>query len=59
MDKYSDLLTQTLDSIIHTFKRRTAATLQSGRGGVLMPQSQQASEDSEFDLTTWLVIKSS
>ena len=59
MDKYSDLLTRALDSIVHTFKRRAAATLQSGRGGVLMPQSQQASEDSEFELITWLVIKSS
>ena len=59
MDKYSDLLTRALDSIVHTFKRRTAATLQSGRGGVIVPQSQQASEDSEFELITWLVIKSS
>jgi hypothetical protein len=58
MDKYSDLLTRALDSIVHTFKRRTAANLQSGRGGVLVPQSQQASEDSEFELITWLVIKS-
>jgi hypothetical protein len=59
MDKYSGLLTRALDSIVHTFKRRTAATLQSGRGGMIVPQSQQASEDSEFDLITWLVIKSS
>ena len=56
MNKYSDLLTRALDSIIHMFKRRTAATLQSGRGGVIVPQSQQASEDSEFELITWLVI---
>jgi hypothetical protein len=59
VDKYSELLTRALDAIVHTFKRRTAATLQSGRGGVLVPQSQQASEDSEFELITWLVIKSS
>ena len=59
MDKYSDLLTRALDSIVYTFKRRAATTLQSGRGGVLVPQSQQASEDSEFELITWLVIKSS
>jgi hypothetical protein len=59
MHKYTDLLTRALDSIIHLFKRRTAATLQSGRGGVIMPQNQQTSEDSEFELITWLVIKSS
>jgi hypothetical protein len=58
MDKYSDLLTRALQSIIHTFKRRTAAALQSGRGGLLLPLAQQASDDSEFELITWLVIKS-
>ena len=58
MDKYSDLLTRALDSIVHTFRRRAAASLQSGRSGVIVPQNQQASEDSEFELVTWLVIKS-
>jgi hypothetical protein len=58
MDTYSGLLTRALDSIVHTFKRRTAATLQSGRRGMIVPQSQQASEDSEFELITWLVVKS-
>ena len=58
MDTYSGLLIRALNSIVHTFKRRTAATLQSGRGGVIVPQSQQASEDSEFELITWLVVKS-
>ena len=58
MDKHSDLLARALNSIIHTFRRRTASTLQSGRGGLLVPEKQQASENSEFELITWLVIKS-
>jgi hypothetical protein len=57
MDRYSDLLSRALESIVHTFKRRSAAALQSGRGGLLVPQKQQASEVSEFELITWLVIK--
>jgi len=58
MDRYSALFARALDSILQTFKRRSAAALQSGRGGLLVPQRQQASEDSEFELITWLVIKS-
>lgn len=57
MGKYSGLLTRALESVVHTFKRRSGAALQSGRGGLLVPQQQQASEDSEFELITWLVIK--
>jgi superfamily II DNA or RNA helicase len=57
MEKYSGLLTKALESIVHTFKRRSAAVLQSGRGGLLVPKSEQASDDSDFDLISWLVIK--
>ena len=57
MAKYSDLLDKALDSIIHTFKRRSASMLQSGRSGLLLPQAQQATQDSEFELITWLIIK--
>jgi len=57
MAKYSELLARALDSIIHTFKRRSASVLQSGRSGLLLPQSQQATDSSEFELITWLVLK--
>lgn len=59
MAKYSDLLHHALDSVVHTFKRRSAAALQSGRGGLIVPKKQQASENSDFELISWLVIKSS
>jgi len=57
MDRYSELLGRALESIVRTFRRRTAATLQTGRGATLLPQFQQASEESEFELITWLVVK--
>ncbi len=58
MEKYSTLLKGALNSIVQTFKRRTGALLQSGRGGVIVAQTQQASPDAEFELITWLVMKS-
>lgn len=57
MEIYSDLLSRALASIVHTFRRRAGAALQSGRGGTLVPQAQQAAEETEFELVTWLVIK--
>ena len=58
MGRYSDLLARALNSIVYTFKRRSASALQSGRGGLLVPEKQQTSVESEFELITWLVIKS-
>ncbi len=57
MSHYSGLLTKAVESIAHTFKKRTAAALQSGRGGLIVPQSEQPAEDAQFELITWLVIK--
>ncbi|MCX6639690.1 MAG: helicase-related protein [bacterium] len=57
MDGYSRLLNGALASIVHTFKRRNAAALQNGRDATLVPPEEKASEDSEFELITWLVIK--
>ena len=58
MDKYSDLLTRAVKSIVHTFQKRTAAGLQSGRNFVIPNKQEQATESSDFELITWLVIKS-
>ena len=58
MEQYSTLLKDALNSIVQTFKRRTGALLQSGRGGVIVAQNQQATPDTEFELVTWLVMKS-
>jgi hypothetical protein len=44
-------------SIAKTFQKRVAAGLQSGRDFAIPDQREQASEITDFELTTWLVIK--
>jgi hypothetical protein len=44
-------------SIADTFCKRTAAALQSGRGGLIAPKSEQPEDDDDFELITWLAIK--
>ena len=58
MSRYSSLLDKALASIAASFRKRTASALQSGRGGLLVPTSQQPKEEDEFELVTWLVIRS-
>lgn len=57
MSHYDGLLRKTLASIEHTFQRRAAASLLSGRGA-LLPTSADVptSSGDDFDLVTWLVI---
>jgi hypothetical protein len=57
MKKYSGLLKAAVDSIIYTFQKRAIGHLQSGRGAILVDQSQQAKQVDDFELITWLVIK--
>jgi hypothetical protein len=57
MRTYSTLLQKAVDSIVATFRRRVAAGLQSGRDFVIPDRSEQASDQSDFELVTWLVIK--
>ena len=40
-----------------TFQKRTAAGLQSGRDFVIPDKQEQATDASDFELITWLVIK--
>ncbi len=56
MDKYSNLLAKAVASIAHTFQKRTVAGLQSGRDFVIPDKQEQATESSDFELITWLVI---
>lgn len=57
MAYYDGLLNKALASIEHTFKRRSAASLFSGRSGIIPTSTQTPSSDgNEFDLVTWLVI---
>lgn len=58
MDKYSKLLIRAINAIVRTFRKRTAAGLQSGRDFVIPGKQDQATESEDFELITWLVIKS-
>jgi SNF2 family DNA or RNA helicase len=58
MRAYSALLQKAVDSIVATFRRRVAAGLQSGRDFVIPERSAQANDSADFELVTWLVIKS-
>jgi SNF2 family DNA or RNA helicase len=58
MTHYSDLLQKAVESIVHTFKKRALTGLLSGRGGVLVEANKQVTSTSDFQLITWLVIKS-
>jgi len=58
MAAYSTLLKKAVDSVARTFRKRTAAGLQSSRDFVIPNREQQASDASDFELITWLIIKS-
>ena len=57
MSLYNKLLDANVESIARTFQKRVAAGLQSGRDFVIPNQDEQASETTDFDLVTWLVVK--
>ncbi|MFC1460970.1 helicase-related protein, partial [Verrucomicrobiota bacterium] len=57
MDKYSDLLAKAVNAIVRTFQKRAAAGLQSGRDFVIPDKKEQATESSDFELVTWLIIE--
>lgn len=57
MEKHSALLLKAINSIARTFQKRTAAGLQSGRNFVIPDRTAQATESSDFELITWLVIR--
>jgi len=57
MAAYSTLLKKAVDSVARTFRKRTATGLQSGRNFVIPDKEQQATDASDFELITWLIIK--
>ena len=57
MSLYNTLLTATVDSIAKTFQKRVAAGLQSARDFVIPDVNEQAKDATDFDIITWLVIK--
>ncbi|MFH1028818.1 MAG: ATP-dependent helicase, partial [Pseudomonadota bacterium] len=57
MRHYDGLIQKALAAIQHTFRRRAAAALLSGRGGMLPTAAETPDRDQgEFELVTWLVI---
>jgi superfamily II DNA or RNA helicase len=58
MSHYSGIIKKALASIQHTFRRRAAVALLSGRGGLLPTAAETPDQDQgEFELVTWLVIR--
>jgi SNF2 family DNA or RNA helicase len=54
---YDRLLQKAIDSIVATFRKRLATGLQSGRSFTIPDRQDQATETTDFELVTWLVIK--
>jgi hypothetical protein len=57
MGAYNELLKRAVSSIVGTYKRRVITGLLAGRGGKVVEQDKQATESTDFELVTWLVIK--
>jgi hypothetical protein len=58
MKKYDALLSKSVQTITEMFRLRSARNLTTGRDAVLIPESQQPQEPTDFELVTWVVIKS-
>jgi hypothetical protein len=57
MSAYSALLDKTVAAIVAQFTRKNAANLFTGRGGKLMDATKAVKGNNDFELITWLVIK--
>ena len=57
MSTYNDLLSKTVKAIENNFRKRAAGRLVEGRSAVLPLLQEQVSEQTEFELITWLVIQ--
>jgi hypothetical protein len=57
MSAYSSLLDQAVAAIVAQFGRKNAANLFTGRGGKLMDAGKTVKSNNDFELITWLVIK--
>lgn len=56
MSHYDRLMQNALKSIRQTFGQKVGAELQSNKGFLIPPKSQQPSTATEWDLVTWVVI---
>ena len=58
MAQYNELLQKAVHSLSRTYQKRAIGNLLSGRSGTLPKKQQQVSKTTDFELITWLVIKS-
>jgi hypothetical protein len=58
MSQYSSLLDRAVAAIAAQFGRKNAGNLFAGRGGKLLSAQGAVKSTTDFDLITWLVIKS-
>ena len=59
MSHYDTLIQKAVESIASTFRKRIAVNLQSSRGAIIPDKREQADETTDFELITWLVVKTS
>jgi hypothetical protein len=57
MTAYNDLLKKAVASIEAAFRKRNLGNLLAVRDGVLLPQSKQVNDKTDFELITWLIIQ--
>jgi hypothetical protein len=57
MGVYTQLLKQAIRDIRDTFAKKAMKKLQSGRDAVLIPHDKTATDEGQFELVTWLIIK--
>lgn len=56
MEEYNKLIKLSIAEILRTFKKRNLRQLQSGRGGLVVPQDAKPETKKDFELVTWLII---
>ena len=57
MRTYNVLLQKAVESIASTFQKRVVTGLQTERGFVIPDRKYQATETTDFELISWLIIK--
>lgn len=58
MSMYTKLLEKAVTEITTSFKKRSTVKLMTGgRGAKLVAKEKQATNISDFELVTWLIIK--
>jgi SNF2 family DNA or RNA helicase len=56
LEPYSRLLEAAVKSIERTYRKRAAAKLGEGRGGLLPTREEQVTAKTDFELVTWLIV---